>query len=137
MGASAGPTRDLSGLGRGRGGYSGWRSRSRSPRAPATAPVLNYSVRVLGRAHRDLVEIRDYLGSDSPEAAELVEKLLSASEKLEQLPRWGAVPRDARLKGPGFRFRAVGSYLIFYKILRKQVRVYRVLHGRRAYEDIL
>jgi len=27
--------------------------------------------------------------------------------------------------------------LIFYKILRKQVRVYRVLHGRRAYEDIL
>ena len=82
--------------------------------------------------------IRDYVRSDSPEAAdELVEKLLSAIEELDRFPDRGTVPRDARLKSLGFRFQAVGSYLIFYKVLRKQVRVYRVVHGRRAYEDIL
>ena len=37
----------------------------------------------------------------------------------------------------GYRHLARGEYLIFYKVLPSVVRVYRVLHGRRRYQNVL
>lgn len=99
---------------------------------------MKRSVRVLRRAQTDLLEIQAYIAHDNPEAAEaLVNAILDLVASLESLPERGAVPKDAYLQHAGYRYLQHGEYLIFYKVLRSQVRVYRILHGRRLYRDLL
>jgi plasmid stabilization system protein ParE len=98
---------------------------------------VRFRFRVLRRAERDLLEIR-YVARDSPDAADRVlDGLLEAIESLDDRPLRGAAPRDERLQRAGFRYLVVGPNLVFYKVVRRQVRVYRVLHGKRAYQAIL
>jgi addiction module RelE/StbE family toxin len=95
-------------------------------------------VRILRRAERDLEEILHYLQRERPRSARsVVEGLLSGSESLSTHPERGARPRDGRLSRLGYRFLTRGPYLIFYKVLSRQVRVYRVLHGKRRYQALL
>lgn len=95
-------------------------------------------VRVLRRAQRDLEEIDDYINREAPAHADaLVDALYTAIESLATHPQRGARPRDAVLRAAGYRFLVHGAYLIFYKVAGRTVRVYRVLHGRRAYRGIL
>jgi len=95
-------------------------------------------VRLLRRAQNDLLEIQRYVARDSPPAADrTVDRILDSIESLDESPLRGVTPRDARLQAQGFRFLVVTPCLVFYKVARREVRVYRVLHGRRAYEDIL
>jgi len=99
---------------------------------------MKRSVRILRKAQSDLREILDYVQRDRPEAADrLLRRLLGDIESLETLPNRGTVPRDSRLSRLGFRVLVVGDYLVFYKVLRSQVRVYRVLHGPRKYEHMI
>ena len=95
-------------------------------------------VRILRRAQADIIEIRNYVARDSPRAAKrVVDKLLDRIESLAQLPELGVVPSDDHLQTRGFRVVIEGEYLIFYKVLRRQVRIYRILHGRRKYRHLL
>lgn len=95
-------------------------------------------VRILRRAQKDLLEIQAYVSREDPAAASrMVEGLLEAIASLGEHPRKGPVPNDAHLRAAGFRFPVVGNYLVFYKAPRSLVRVYRVLHGRRAYKRLL
>lgn len=99
---------------------------------------MTRSVRILGRAQTDLLEIAAYVRRDAPARAERVlEALLLRIESLAKNPDRGPLPRDERLRALGFRFVVERPHLIFYKVLRSQVRIYRVLHGRRAYFDLL
>lgn len=99
---------------------------------------MKRSVRVLRRAQRDVQEIHDYLHREVPISADdVVDEILGAIESLATLSARGARPRDATLRAAEFRFLVVGVYLVFYKIVGKQVRVYRVLYGRRAYRELL
>jgi len=95
-------------------------------------------VRILRRAQTDLQEIRDYVQRDRPRAAErLINKLLDRIDGLAKWPERGVVPKDEYLRARGFRVLIEGEYLIFYKVLQRQVRVYRILHGRRRYRHLL
>jgi plasmid stabilization system protein ParE len=99
---------------------------------------LTRSVRVLRRAQLDLVDIQAYVACDRPGAAEgLIDALVSRLHSLERFPGRGAVPRDAHLRRAGYRYLTHAEYLIFYKVLTRQVRVYRVLHGARQYAHLL
>lgn len=99
---------------------------------------MTRAIRILRRAQFDLVDIRRYVERDRPAAAErLVERLLGAIETLGEMPDRGAVPRDERLARLGYRVLVERDYLVFYKVLRTQVRVYRVLHGRRRYGALI
>ena len=99
---------------------------------------MKRSVRVLRRAQNDLIEIQNYIRRDRPNAADrLIAKLLDTIESLQQLADRGVVPRDERLRSLGYRVLIEGEYLVFYKNLRAQVRVYRVVHGRRRYRHLL
>ena len=99
---------------------------------------MTRSVQVLRRAQLDLVEIQAYVARDRPEAAEaLVEALMRRLRGLERFPCRGAVPRDTRLRRAGYRYLAHAEYLILYKVLTRQVRIYRVLHGARQYAHLL
>jgi len=97
-----------------------------------------YQVRILRRAEDDLRELHSYVSREAPRtAARLLETLLLAIESLAEMPLRGAVPRDPALAQRGFRFLPVGQHLVFYKVLRRQVRVHRVLRGRRAWQGLL
>lgn len=95
-------------------------------------------LRVLRRAQRDLAEVQGYLETDAPDQVdEVMEQLLTAIDRLARFAELGPVCRDRGLRARGFRALSVGRYRIFYRILRAQVRVYRVLHHRRAYDELL
>ena len=99
---------------------------------------MKRSVRVLRRAQNDLIEIHKYVRRDRPNAADrLIAKLLDSIESLEELADRGTVPRDERLRTLDYRVLIEGEYLIFYKTLRTQVRIYRVVHGRRRYQHLV
>ena len=99
---------------------------------------MKKKVRILHRAQKDLTEILDYSARDTPRAAgRFVDKLLNKIEGLENLPEMGVVPRDEYLQARGYRVLVEGEYLVFCKILSRQVRIYRVLHGRRKYRHLL
>ncbi|MFN7975533.1 MAG: type II toxin-antitoxin system RelE/ParE family toxin [Acidobacteriota bacterium] len=99
---------------------------------------MSERVRILRRARRDLLEIQQYIARDAPEVADrVVDQLVDSIESLSALPLRGAIPRDARLRSLGFRFLLLGSHLVFSRVVRSEVRVYRVLHGKRAYAGIL
>lgn len=99
---------------------------------------MKRDVRIIRSAQRDLVEIAAYLRCDAPDAAErVIDELLKGIDRLGAFPESGPVPRDERLARLGFRYLACGRYLVFYKLTRAQVRIYRVLHERRAYERLL
>jgi toxin ParE1/3/4 len=99
---------------------------------------MKRSVRVLRRAERDLQEIYDYLAREVPRrAAPVIDRLLTALDSLERLADRGAQPRDPILRARDFRFLVSAPYVVFYKVLARQVRIHRVLHGSRAYRDLL
>jgi addiction module RelE/StbE family toxin len=99
---------------------------------------MKRSVRILRKAQSDLEGISDYVRRDRPEAADrLIRRLVDNIESLETLPNRGTVPHDPRLSILRLRVLVVGDYLVFYKVLRSQVRVYRVLHGHRKYEHLI
>lgn len=99
---------------------------------------MKRSVKVLRRAQRDLQELYDLVAREAPLRADgFIDGLLAALESLAEMPERGAVPRDAVLARQGFRFLTHGRYLIFYKVLLRHVRVYRILHGQRAYRGLL
>ena len=99
---------------------------------------MKREVRIIRSAQRDLSEIAAYLRCDTPAAAErTLDELLGGIDRLGLLPESGPVPRDPRLARLGFRYLARGRYLVFYKVTSAQVRIYRVVHERRAYERLL
>lgn len=101
---------------------------------------MTFRVRTLKRATNDVLEIRDYVRRDAPETADrVVDQVFDAIASLERFPERGARPRDERLRRLRFRFLVCNPYLVFYKVdaSRRLVRVYRVLHARRAYDGVL
>jgi plasmid stabilization system protein ParE len=99
---------------------------------------MTRSVRVLRRAQRDLQEIYDLIVREAPQRADpFIDGLLAAIDSLATLSERGAIPRDEVLRQQGYRFLVHGPYLVFYKVLKRQVRVYRVLRGSRAYRSLL
>jgi toxin ParE1/3/4 len=95
-------------------------------------------VRVLRRAARDLQTLHDYLAREAPRrAGPFLDRLLAAIESLEEHAERGPQPRDEALRQRGYRFLAYRDYLVFYKVMPRQVRVYRVLHAKRAYRPLL
>ncbi len=99
---------------------------------------MKRTVRVLRRAQRDLQQIYDYVTREAPKRADsFIDGLVSAISSLEDLSEQGSVPRDEALRQRSYRYIIHRQYLVFYKVLNKQVRVYRVLHARRAYRHLL
>jgi plasmid stabilization system protein ParE len=96
------------------------------------------TVRVLRRAAADIVEIDRYLARESPSiATRVIDDLLDAIDSLAELAERAPRPRDETLRARGYRFLSQRPYLVFFKIKGRQVRVHRVLHGRRAYARLL
>jgi plasmid stabilization system protein ParE len=96
------------------------------------------SVRILRRAQRDLQQIYDLVAREVPLRADsFIDGLYDAIDTLKNLSARTPRPRDPTLEQQGYRFLVHGKYLVFYKVFKNQVRVYRVLRGSRAYQSLL
>ena len=58
---------------------------------------------------------------------------------LQTMPERYALARDEALARQGYRVTSVGNYLLFYTVDKagKTVRIMRVLHGSRRWENLL
>jgi toxin ParE1/3/4 len=92
------------------------------------------------QAWQDALEIAEYIGTDSPEAAaRFVPALEATCEQLVALPGMGSVRRFGRNDLKGVRILPVTGfehYLIFYSTLPKSIKVIRVLHAARDFPTI-
>lgn len=95
------------------------------------AELPRYRVSLLASAVRDLDEIADYIGKESPKNALVyAERILDRIDGLELLPLANpAVPGTRK----AFRRMTVGSHHVFYRVnaKRRVVDVVRVLHAHR------
>ena len=92
------------------------------------------AVRWTQRARDDLRDIHDFIARDSPRVAEaLVERLLTATERLAAFPESGrVVPEFPAL---GYREIIVSSDRVLYRLADNTVWITAVVHGRRRLRD--
>lgn len=95
-------------------------------------------VRFLSRALSDLVEIREYLAIEAPDAgSRILGRIVDAAEGLGTFGERGPIARDPVLRAREFRSLRVQRYIVFYKLTPATVRIYRVLHERRDWARLL
>ncbi|HUY93706.1 MAG TPA: type II toxin-antitoxin system RelE/ParE family toxin [Terracidiphilus sp.] len=81
----------------------------------------------------DRTAIFDYIETDSPEAAVMIDdRIEAAAEKLEQFPEMG---RSGRIEGTRELVIPGTPYIAAYRILGRTVRILRVLHGAQRWPD--
>lgn len=86
-------------------------------------------------AGADLVEIASFIARDNvPRAVTFVDELEAACTKLVDYPHSGVARSDIRI---GLRSKPHGSYVIFYSVQERVVRIERILHGARDIGAIL
>ena len=88
------------------------------------------------QADVDLTDIWTYIARDNPAAADkLIRKINDTFELLATNPEIGIRQDELR---PGLRCKPVRkNYLVFYEVADHDIRILRVMHGARKYEDLL
>jgi toxin ParE1/3/4 len=83
-------------------------------------------LRISEGAFRDLDALYDYLARDNPDAAaQTVEKILQAAERLEAHPQLGRAGRVG-----GTRELILPPYVLVYRIIEEVINLEAVLDGR-------
>ena len=94
----------------------------------------SFEVRYLKTAEQDLYSIFEYIKKDRVNTAQkLLKKLNDTIKKLEKNPELGRIPADIFLKTKGYRMLLIDKYIVFYKIKKKSILIYRIIHGARDY----
>jgi len=100
--------------------------------------MAKYEVVLLPAAFSDLDEIFDYILAENPlAAAGILENITQSLERLREHPHSGPPLLERSLSRFHFRIVIVSPYIAFYRVIGKQVFVYRVLHGARNYPHLL
>lgn len=99
---------------------------------------MKYLLKITPVAARDLQEIYQFLASESIETAEqTINTILSSIRRIEEFPESAPLLRARFKRRDNMRFLRAGSYLVFYRVIDDAVAIYRVLHGRRKYLNLL
>ncbi len=100
--------------------------------------IKKYKILFLPIARRDLFEIGAFIAADSVNRAlSYLDKVHSKIRLLSKHPKIGIIPKDKQLKAKGYRILIVDSYLVFYVIQKKIIKIRRILHGSRDLESII
>lgn len=87
------------------------------------------------RARRDLQDIWEHIHHDRPGSADAVaERIDGRCRNLTKNPYLGVARPDIR---PVLRVSVVGNYLIFYSVDRDEIRIVRIIHGKRDLKRLL
>ena len=93
-----------------------------------------YDVRFLQEALDDLEEIVLYIAQDSRQAAlRMHDKIIEKTDDLSTFPKRGRLVPDKKMAEAGYRVLGIKPYLAFYRVIERNVFIYRVLHGATNY----
>jgi len=93
-----------------------------------------YDVHFLQEALDDLEEIVLYIAQDSRAAAlRMHDKIIEKSNDLKIFPKRGRLVPDKKMAATGYRMLGIKPYIAFYRIVDRNVFIYRVLHGATNY----
>jgi len=93
-----------------------------------------YDVHFLQEALEDLEEIILYIAKDSRQAAFLMhDKIIEKANDLTVFPKRGRLVPDKKMAAAGYRMLGIKPYIAFYRIVDRNVFIYRVLHGATNY----
>ncbi len=96
-----------------------------------------YKVVFMELALNDLDEIVLYTARDSKSnAIKFHHKIIDTAKRLESFPKLGLLVPDIKIANRGFRMIVFDKYLLFYKIYKKEISIFRVLHGARNYPHL-
>lgn len=91
--------------------------------------------RISRRANTDIERVCDHIAQERPDAAErLDEQIHKTIQLLAEFPKLGHTRAD--VKDKRYLFRAVGSYIIAYRIEQDELVVVRVVHGARDFRRL-
>lgn len=98
--------------------------------------AMKYNINYTAESQRDLNGIWDYIISEfqNVSAAErIVNNIMDDIEQLADFAELGPLLSSIiDIKG-NYRFLVTGQYLTFYRILGDEIRIDRILYGRRDY----
>jgi len=93
-----------------------------------------YDVLFLQEALEDLEEIVLYIAQDSRQAAlRMHDKIVEKAGDLAIFPKRGRLVPDRKMAAAGYRMLGIKPYIAFYRIVERNVLIYRVLHGATNY----
>ena len=93
-----------------------------------------YEVRFLQEALDDLEEIVLYIAGGSPTAAlSMHDKIIEKANDLSLFPKRGRLVPNKKMSAAGYRMLGIKPYIAFYRIVDRNVFIYRVLHGATNY----
>ena len=103
---------------------------------------MNYSVRIVKQAQKDMQDIYRYIAEDLQSPGAAYKRILLIDEKIQSLksnPARFSLVKDDYLASKGFRFCIAKNHLVFFTIREEisTVSVMRVLYGRRDWVRIL
>ena len=93
-----------------------------------------YDVQFLQEAMDDLEEIILYIAQDSLQAAlRMHDKIIEKANDLTTFPKRGRLVPDKKMAAAGYRMLGIKPYMAFYRIIGRNIFIYRVLHGATNY----
>ena len=93
-----------------------------------------YEVRFLQEALDDLEEIVLYIAQDSRAAAlRMHDRIIEKANDLTVFPKRGRLVPDKKMSAAGYRMLGIKPYIAFYRVIGRNVFIYRVLHGATNY----
>ncbi len=104
--------------------------------------MISYQVEITNPAETDLQGIVAYIAKELREPITVKRMVATIGEAildLEQLPLRNALVGDDRLANKGMRLLIVDSYIVFYVVHEKDLKVIivRILYGKREWTNIL
>jgi toxin ParE1/3/4 len=96
--------------------------------------MSHYRLIITPGALKDLEQIHAYISTDSPQnASRMIQRIMDSLGSLERFPNRSVVPhQSSRIRNP-VRSLSVQSYMIFYRVIEKQmtVRILTIRHAAR------
>ena len=93
-----------------------------------------YDVRFLQEALDDLEEIVLYISQNSRAAAlRMHDNIIEKANDLTIFPKRGRLVPDKKMAAAGYRMLGIKPYIAFYRVVDRNVFIYRVLHGAINY----
>ena len=99
---------------------------------------MKYIQHISPIAHQDIKEIFEYILTDSKTSAKnQAEMIYNAINRLLEFPFSGGELNKKIKRKTDYRYFIAAPYIIFYKIEKEFIKIYRVLDGRQDYIKVL
>lgn len=101
---------------------------------------MRHKINYTAESKRDMDEIWDYVVSEfqnNSAADRIINKIMDDVGQLESFAELGPALSSIIDINSDYRFLVSGKYLVFYRVLDLEVRIERVMYGRRNYLSYL